>query len=149
MLVRIRRLRREETVAEMRWEHYFSWIFSGKKTEKERRIKKDEIIRQMALEQKQRKEQGKSQSTTYPSMGGFVGINKLTDPSRTPVTTTRRRREQENEEPSAPVQGDNQMFILGLLKEQTQEIKDKEKVEVNESSLLCASDESQIAKFCH
>eukprot|EP00088_Acartia_fossae_P058896 TRINITY_DN6940_c0_g1_i3.p2 TRINITY_DN6940_c0_g1~~TRINITY_DN6940_c0_g1_i3.p2 ORF type:complete len:104 (-),score=27.15 TRINITY_DN6940_c0_g1_i3:732-1043(-) len=103
----------------------------------------------MALEQKQRKEQGKSQSTTYPSMGGFVGINKLTDPSRTPVTTTRRRREQENEEPSAPVQGDNQMFILGLLKEQTQEIKDKEKVEVNESSLLCASDESQIAKFCH
>jgi len=118
------------------------------KTEKERRIKKDEIIRQMALEQKQRKEQGKAKSTSYPSMGGFVGIDKLTGEGPKSIHA-RKKKEQSEEEMNPNIKGDNQMFILGLLQEQNQQQKHKEKQEVNESSVLCASDEDQIKKFCN
>jgi len=117
------------------------------KTEKDRREKKDIMIRQMALEQKQRKEEGKQKNSSYPAMGGFVGIEKLTG-NRTPVMSARRKKELEIEEPDRPVEGDNQMFILGLLKEQSQQKKDKERIEVNERSVLCVSDENQIKKFC-
>jgi len=121
------------------------------KTEKARREKKDEVIRRMALEQKQRKEQGIPKTTTYPSMGGFVGINALKGDGSKISTPYRKRKEQPPtvEEEKTHAQGDTQMFIMGLLQEQSQQQRDREHLEVNEKSLLCPSDESQFKNFCN
>jgi len=115
------------------------------KREKALREQKDQMILKMAMEQKKKMEQKKSSSTSFT--GGFMGVGALTKGTGPKWTPSRRRKQPEESSEHPSVQSDNEMFILGLLKEQRQEIRDRESQEVIEQSLECASNENYMKKF--
>ncbi|XP_023349159.1 uncharacterized protein LOC111717923 [Eurytemora carolleeae] len=117
------------------------------KREKALREKKDAMINKMAAEQKKKMAEGRKEpSSNLYTPGGFVGIGALTSGSPKWNAGKRRQVENEDDKPHA-VQSDNEMFILGLLKEQSQEIKDRDHKEVSEEGLACASDVNYRKKF--
>jgi len=114
------------------------------KREKAMREKKDAMILQMALAQKEKMAQKNKESNVRSFSGGFVGINQLK--TGTPVWTPRKKQREEEKTPEHhTAQSENELFILGLLKEQKQQLKNKEKV--SEESLACASDAVYRQKF--
>merc|ERR1712150_77505 len=114
------------------------------------REKKDARIKEMAMQQKKKMEQtkkGDSRTCSYNS-GGFVGINKLIKGDGPKWVHNKKKQEVLATEDTHVMTSDNELFILGLLKEQRQEEKDKERVDqVSESSLACASDTKYREKF--
>jgi len=116
------------------------------KREKALREKKDAMILQMALEQKEKMKQGKKENSVRSFNGGFVGIHQLT--KDTPKWNATKRQKQEEKIPEHHLaQSENEMLILDLLKEHQQQIKDKDKSQVSEESLACASDAAYRQKF--
>eukprot|EP00091_Calanus_sinicus_P003967 TRINITY_DN14154_c0_g1_i1.p1 TRINITY_DN14154_c0_g1~~TRINITY_DN14154_c0_g1_i1.p1 ORF type:complete len:146 (+),score=56.26 TRINITY_DN14154_c0_g1_i1:194-631(+) len=114
------------------------------------REKKDARIKEMAMQQKKKKEQTKKDdSRTYSyNSGGFVGINMLRKGDGPKWVPNKKKQEVTSTEDAHVMTSDNELFILGLLKEQRQEEKDKERMEqVSESSLACASDKKNREKF--
>jgi len=115
------------------------------KREKALRQKKDEMILKMALEQKKKmSNKNQDQSNRYSS-GGFIGIAGLT--KNAGGRKVQQAKEKSDEDEHVAIKSDNEMFILGLLKEQRQEKMDKERKEICEKSLGCASDENSRRKF--
>eukprot|EP00090_Calanus_glacialis_P013346 TRINITY_DN2198_c0_g1_i1.p1 TRINITY_DN2198_c0_g1~~TRINITY_DN2198_c0_g1_i1.p1 ORF type:complete len:147 (-),score=61.85 TRINITY_DN2198_c0_g1_i1:80-520(-) len=115
------------------------------------REKKDARIIEMAMQQKKKKleQTKKGSSTTYSyNSGGFVGINKLRKGDGPKWVPNKKKQEVTSTEESHIMTSDNELFILGLLKEQRQEEKDKERIDqISESSLACASDMKNREKF--
>merc|ERR550519_1844390 len=116
------------------------------KREKALRQKKDEMILKMALEQKKKmSNKTQDQNNRYTSSGGFIGIAGLT--KNAGGRKVQHTKEKAGEDEHVTIKSDNEMFILGLLKEQRQEKMDKERKEISEESLGCASDENSRRKF--
>eukprot|EP00092_Neocalanus_flemingeri_P008107 GFUD01008747.1.p1 GENE.GFUD01008747.1~~GFUD01008747.1.p1 ORF type:complete len:145 (-),score=74.89 GFUD01008747.1:334-768(-) len=114
------------------------------------REKKDAMILEMALQQKKKVEQGKKEgSSSYSyNMGGFVGINQLAKGDGPKWVPNKKKQQVPEEEEQHVVSSDNEMFILGLLKEQSQEERDKERIEqISEESVACASDKKYMERF--
>jgi len=112
------------------------------------REKKDAKIRQMAMQQKEKQASKGRGSTHSYSSGGFVGINSLAKGGEPKWAPTTRKQIVSAEEETHVVTSDNEMFILGLLKEQRQEEKDKKRFDqISEHSLACASEKKDLQKF--
>merc|ERR1712228_348342 len=95
----------------------------------------------------EKRKRGNGSSYTYSS-GGFVGIGNLTKGEGPKWVPHKKKQQTEDEEKNENVSADTEMFILGLLKEQRQEEKDRQRMElISETSVACASDKKDLEKF--
>merc|ERR1719483_415578 len=80
----------------------------------------DEMILQMALKQKKKVQQAKKGGSTTHSYnsGGVVGINQLAKGDGPKWVPHKKKQQVSDDEEKQVVSSDNEMFILGLLKEQ-------------------------------
>merc|ERR1711974_315295 len=108
----------------------------------------------MAMEQKARTQAVKDgralPSSSLHSNGGYMGIPQPTKIDGPKWGQGKRRAREEKEEGKSGISQmqDNEMFILGLLKEQRQEEKDRcGGQQISEEALGCASDEKAMQKF--
>merc|ERR1719266_2868196 len=88
-------------------------------------------------------------SSSAHNNGGYMGIPQPTKNEGQKWTQGKRRaREEKEDEGKSGISQDNEMFILGLLKEQRQEEKDRcGGQQISEEALGCASDEKAMQKF--
>jgi len=122
------------------------------KNQEEVRAKKEAKILAMAMEQKARTQAVKDgralPSSSLHSNGGYMGIPQPTKNEGQKWGQGKRRQREEKEEGKSGISQDNEMFILGLLKEQRQEEKDRfGGQQISEEALGCASDEKAMQKF--
>merc|ERR1719367_2565504 len=124
------------------------------KNQEEVRAKKEAKILAMAMEQKARAQAVKDgravPNVSTHSSGGYMGIHQDTK-SEGPKWggQGKRRTRKEKQDGKSGISQDNEMFILGLLKEQRQEEKDRcgGNCKISEEALGCASDEKAMQKF--
>merc|ERR1719348_2599318 len=87
----------------------------------EKRKKKDELIRHMALEQKQKQKNQTSEKASHCHgyTGGFAGIHQQSSNTAKKWSPPKRKQlnEEEKENQKSSTQ-DTELFILGMLKEQ-------------------------------
>jgi len=141
-----------ETPEPPKMDTFFIMDMMRLKNQEEVRAKKEAKILAMAMEQKARAQAVKDgravPNVSTHSSGGYMGIPQATK-SEGPKWggQGKRRTREEKQDGKSGISQDNEMFILGLLKEQRQEEKDRCGGKISEEALGCASDEKAMQKF--